>query len=223
MNMPPRSSLVVTNSDRAKLYKFPNNSKNNYFQLLLLFLPKCFVNMSALSVLYLVLPFVGVFALHEVEETVTTIGSAGKHRSKTVLLPIFLDLFTLRFSEADKRKMWITAVEQLLLLVVITEFLLNGGSMAYAFWIMAFGAYSLHVLIHLALAVAVKGYYPGLVTAVLSLPFVCYGLYSISLVLPWGKIVLYAITGATLAFTNLMIVDSLSTKIMSKNGDEYHR
>ena len=179
--------------------------------------------MSALSVLYLVLPFVGVFAIHEVEEIVMTLKSVGKYRSKTVKLPVFLNLFTLRFFEADKRKMWITALEQLLLLVVITEFMLDGNGMAYALWIMAFGAYSLHVLIHLALAVAVKGYFPGLVTALFSLPFVCYGLHSISLVQSWGRIVLCAITGTALVFTNLMIVDSLLTKIMSKDSDEYHR
>lgn len=179
--------------------------------------------MSALSILYIVLPFVGVFALHEVEEILTAPRWAGKCREKHLNMPKALQPIACRYLEADKKDLWVTALEQLLLLVVITVFLLNGGRLSNLCWMMAFCAYSVHVLVTIGLAVAQKGYFPGLVTALLSLPFVCYGLYSISLVQSWGRIVLCAITGTALVFTNLMIVDSLLTKIMSKDGDEYHR
>lgn len=171
------------------------------------------MNMSALSVLYLVLPFVGVFAVHEIEELTTASRWAERFREKRQGLSPVLWFFLGRFLEADKKELWVTAIEQMLLLVVITGFLLNGGRMSDVLWMMAFGVYSVHIFLHFILAVAVKGYFPGTVTAVLSLPFVGYGLYSMALAHPWGQIVACAVAGTGIAMGNLLILKYILIKI----------
>lgn len=176
------------------------------------------MNMSALSVLYLVLPFVGVFALHEIEELATTSRWSARFNERRASVSPLLWLLLGRFYKADKREMWLTAIEQLLLLVVITEYSLTSGSaMSELLWMTAFLAYSVHALLHIVLAVAVRGYFPGLVTAVLSLPFVVYGIHSIALVHPWSQLIALSLAGVSLAIVNLLIVKSVSSNILTKD------
>ena len=165
--------------------------------------------MNALSVLYLVLPLVGVFILHEAEELATaSIWARNRHQRNLEASPQ-LKLFLGRLYGADKKELWVTAVEQLVVLAVITGYLLVGGSKSELVWIAAFLAYSVHSLLHIVRSLLVKGYFPGLVTAVLSLPFAAYGVYSISLAYPFTQIVSLALIGLSLSALNLMIVKYL--------------
>ncbi len=172
------------------------------------------MNMSALSVLYLVLPFVGVFALHEIEELATASRWAERFREKRLGLPPVLWFFLGRFPEADRKELWVTAIEEMLLLVVITGYLLSTGSAkSELVWVAAFLAYSVHSLAHIVRAVIVRGYFPGLATAALSLPFVGYGIHSIALVYPWGRVVAMAIVDTSFAVVNLLILKYILIEI----------
>lgn len=173
--------------------------------------------MSALSVLYLVLPFVGVFALHEIEELFTASRWSARFNERRPSVSPLLWLFLGRFYNADKRELWFAAIEQLLLLVIITEYSLSSGSAkSELIWMTAFLAYSVHALLHIVRAVIVRGYFPGLVTAVLSLPFVGYGIHSISLAHPWTQLIAMAVAGSTLSAGNLLILRSIFANTPTK-------
>lgn len=231
MNMPPPPWLLLT-SVRAKLYKFPNNSKNildprlrrqqkrphlpsilNVFHIF----TKMFVNMSALSVLYLVLPFFVIFILHEVEEVAAAsrwMSRRGKEQAERFprlgnILGRLSGVGTLGFS--------VVAAEEVLVLLVVTLYLLGGGGFAGQIWLATFLAYSVHVMARIAEAVVTKGYVPGLVTALFSLPFVWYGVHSASLVFKWWQMATLALAGVLFAAANLCLTLKLASKLSKQN------
>lgn len=172
--------------------------------------------MSALSVLYLVLPSLGIFILHEVEEIITVrrwTRRSGKEISER--FPRFRNILE-RLSGMGTLGFSVAVAEEVFVLLVVTLYLLAGGGFAGQIWLAAFLAYSVHVLVHIAEAVVTKGYVPGLVTSLLSLPFVWYGVHSASLVYRWWQIAALAVAGILFAAANLWLALKLASKLKYK-------
>lgn len=168
--------------------------------------------MSALSVLYLVLPFLGIFILHEVEEVAAAsrwMSRRGKEQAER--FPRLGNILG-RLSGMGTLGLTVVAAEEVLVLLAVTLYLLGGGGFAGQIWLAAFLAYSVHVLVRVAEAVVTKGYVPGLVTALLSLPFVWYGVHSASLVFGWWQMAALALAGILLAAVNLCLTLRLASK-----------
>lgn len=176
-----------------------------------------FVNMSALSVLYLVLPFLGIFILHEAEVVITASGWT-RRRGKELAerFPRFRNILG-RLSGVDTPGFSVVAAEEVFVLLAVTLYLLGGGGFAGQIWLAAFLAYSVHVLARVVEAIVVKGYVPGLVTALLSLPFVWYGVHSASLVFRWWQMAALALAGTLFAAANLCLALRLATKLRKQN------
>lgn len=176
-----------------------------------------FVNMSALSVLYLVLPFLGIFILHEAEVAITASGWM-RRRGKELAerFPRFGNILG-RLSGVDTAGFSVVAAEEVFVLLAVTLYLLGGGGFAGQIWLAAFLAYSVHVLVRIAEAVVTKGYVPGLVTALLSLPFVWYGVHSASLVFRWWQMAALALAGVLFAAANLCLTLRLAFKLSKQN------
>ena len=151
--------------------------------------------------------------MHEVEEIITF--QRWMLRRGKELAERFLRSGNIlgRLSGMGKRAFSVAVAEEVFVLLVITLYLLAGGGFAVQIWLAAFLAYSVHVLVHIAEAIVVRGYVPGLVTSLLSLPFVWYGVHSASLVFSWLQIVALALAGTLVASANLCLALKLASKL----------
>ena len=96
-----------------------------------------------------------------------------------------------------------------LAVLLSTTALFVGGLWAELVWTTVFMAYSVCALINLVRAVTIKGYVPGLVTSIISVPLIAYAAYSLSLVWPWWGMLLFVILGLVLAIAGLFIAQRI--------------
>ena len=111
----------------------------------------------------------------------------------------------------------IAAVVGFLAVLLSTTALFAGGLWAELVWTTVFMAYSVCALINLVRAVTLKGYVPGLVTSIISVPLIAYAAYSLSLVWPWWEMLLFAILGLVLALANLYFAQRIGQRQTSKS------
>lgn len=103
----------------------------------------------------------------------------------------------------------IAAVVGFLAVLLSTTALFVGGLWTERIWATIFMAYSVCTLINIVRAVTLKGYVPGLVTSIISVPLIAYTAYSLSLVWPWWEILLFAILGLVLAVAGHFIAQRI--------------
>lgn len=111
----------------------------------------------------------------------------------------------------------IAAVVGFLAVLLSTAALFAGGLWAELVWTTVFMAYSVCALISIVRTVTLKGYVPGLVTSIISVPLIAYTAYSLSLVWPWWEMLLFAILGLVLALANLYFAQRIGQRQTSKS------
>jgi len=94
-------------------------------------------------------------------------------------------------------------LEELILLLLATAYILIGGAYATELWIALFMAFSVHFVIHIAQGVMVKGYVPGLVTSILMLPYAYFGISKICEEVSGDKLLHLSILGIVAMIINL--------------------
>ena len=165
--------------------------------------------MSALSVLYIVLPILAVSFCHALEEVFTARRWASHHSASSDEAHQSLVNILFRLSGMNMSALVIAAVVGFLAVLLSTAALFAGGLWAELVWTTVFMAYSVCALINLVRAVTIKGYVPGLVTSIISVPLIAYTAYSLSLVWPWWEILLFAILGLFLAVAGHFIAQRI--------------
>ena len=125
-----------------------------------------------------------------------------------ILHPDLLDVL-FRLSGMNMKSFLIAAGAGFLAVLLSTAALFAGGLWAELVWTTVFMAYSVCALINLVRAVTLKGYVPGLVTSIISVPLIAYAAYSLSLVWPWWGILLFAILGLVLAVAGHFIAQRI--------------
>ncbi len=110
----------------------------------------------------------------------------------------------------------IAAVVGFLAVLLSTATLFVGGLWTERIWATVFMSYSLCTLINIVRAVTLKGYVPGLMTSIISVPLIAYTAYSLSLVWPWWEILLFALLGLFLALANLYSAQRIGQRQTSK-------
>ena len=103
----------------------------------------------------------------------------------------------------------IAAVVGFLAVLLSTTALFVGGLWTERIWATIFMAYSVCSLINIVRAVTLKGYVPGLVTSIISVPLIAHTAYSLSLVWPWWEILLFTVIGLALAVAGLFIAQRI--------------
>ena len=103
----------------------------------------------------------------------------------------------------------IAALEELLVIVLATCYVLIQGSYCMEIWSALFIALSVHLLVHVCQAVMVRGYVPGLVTSLLLLPYAYFGMESIWYAMSGGEIVLWGKAGIVFMVLNLLFAHRL--------------
>lgn len=165
--------------------------------------------MSALSILYIVLPLLAVSLCHTLEVLFTAKRWAGRHWVSLMNEHPNLLNVLFRLSGMNMKSFLIAAGACFLAVLLSTAALFAGGLWAELVWTTVFMAYSVCALINLVRAVTLKGYVPGLVTSIISVPLIAYAAYSLSLVWPWWEMLLFAIVGLVLAVAGHFIAQRI--------------
>lgn len=159
--------------------------------------------MSGLALLALVLPLPIAFVLHDAEEGMVQHAWMVSH--ETVLRTKFPRLQSLitHLLRLDTKAFLVAALEELLVMLGVTAYVLLQAPYAMEVWTACFLAFSLHLLVHVGQALLVRGYVPGLVSSLLLLPYVAYGIWSIWLVMSSWLMLLLAVAGWLVLMANL--------------------
>lgn len=165
--------------------------------------------MSALSVLYIVLPILAVSFCHALEVVFTARRWASHHSASSDEAHQSLVNILFRLSGMNMKSFLIAAGACFLAVLLSTAALFAGGLWAELVWTTVFMAYSVCSLINIVRAVTLKGYVPGLVTSIISVPLIAHTAYSLSLVWPWWEILLFAVIGLALAVAGLFIAQRI--------------
>ena len=173
--------------------------------------------MSALSVLYIVLPILAVSFCHALEVVFTARRWASHHSASSDEAHQSLVNILFRLSGMNMKSFLIAAGACFLAVLLSTAALFAGGLWAELVWTTVFMAYSVCALISIVRAVTLKGYVPGLVTSIISVPLIAYAAYSLSLVWPSWEMLLFAILGLVLALANLYFAQRLGQRQTSKS------
>ena len=173
--------------------------------------------MSALSILYIVLPILAVSLCHALEVVFTARRWASHHSASSDEAHQSLVNILFRLSGMNMSALVIAAVVGFLAVLLSTTALFAGGLWAELVWTTVFMAYSVCALISIVRAVTLKGYVPGLVTSIISVPLIAYAAYPLSLVWPWWEMLLFAILGLVLALANLYFAQRLGQRQTSKS------
>lgn len=173
--------------------------------------------MSALSVLFIVLPILAVSLCHTLEVLFTAKRWASHHSASSDEAHQSLVNILFRLSGMNMSALVIAAVVGFLAVLLSTAALFAGGLWTERIWATIFMAYSVCALINLVRAVTLKGYVPGLVTSIISVPLIAYAAYPLSLVWPWWEMLLFAILGLVLALANLYFAQRLGQRQTSKS------
>lgn len=159
--------------------------------------------MSALALLSLVLPLPALFVLHDVEEAVVQHRWMLSHEAALrAQFPRLQPLIT-HLLQLDTRAFLVAALEEWLLLMGVTAYVLLQAPYATEVWAACFLAFSLHLLVHVGQALLVRGYVPGLVSSLLLLPYAAYGIWSIWLVMSGWSMLFLAGAGWLVLLANL--------------------
>ncbi|MCI6461422.1 MAG: HXXEE domain-containing protein [Prevotella sp.] len=97
----------------------------------------------------------------------------------------------------------IAAMEELIILIIVTCYVLVDGLYSIQIWSALFIAFSIHLFIHLAQAIIIKGYVPGFITSLLLLPYSLYGIHSIWLVTSGIEFFFLSVSGIAFIAINL--------------------
>lgn len=159
--------------------------------------------MSALSVLFIVLPILAVSFCHSLEVAFTARRWASHHSASSNEAHPSLVNILFRLSGMNMSALVIAAAVGFLAVLLSTAALFVGGLWTERIWATVFMAYSVCSLINIVRAVTLKGYVPGLVTSIISIPLIAYTAYSLSLVWPCWEMLLFGILGLAIAIANL--------------------
>ncbi len=97
----------------------------------------------------------------------------------------------------------IAVLEELILLVAITVYVIWGGPYAIELWTAVFIAFSIHLIVHIGQSIVVRSYVPGLLTSILLLPFSYLGMQSICNTFSSIQLLLWGVIGLIIIAANL--------------------
>lgn len=157
--------------------------------------------------LFIFLPV--VFLLHDAEEMVMRARCmSGIVERVSERFPRIVPLVE-HLRDISGLRLALIVAEEAVLLVVALVLFLNGFT-----WVLVamFWGFGVHLLVHVAQALVLRGYVPGLVTSVLLVPYFLLGARDLLLRYAWDTNVLQAAAGVLVAVVNLLVMH----KIMGK-------
>jgi hypothetical protein len=172
--------------------------------------------MSGLSILYMVLPFPAALLVHGLEGILTEgrwlrkNGEAVKAR-----LPWATGCID-RAKALGTSGLTATIVEEFLIIAAVTFVLFYNIHWGKWIWFALFFAFTAHLFLHIAQAIAARRYVPGLATAILALPYGAYFCYLFLARFPLAPTLLCGLCGVLFAAANHALVTALILRIRKR-------
>ena len=107
-------------------------------------------------------------------------------------------------SSLDTQSFVIAALEEFVILILCTCYVLIQGNYCVEIWAALFIAFSFHLLIHIIQAIVLKSYVPGLITSVLLIPYSYLGMQSIWYAMNGVELFLWGVAGIIFMAMNLI-------------------
>ena len=173
-----------------------------------------YIYMSALSVLYLVLPLPLAFILHDTEEAIVQHRWMLKH--KDALAGRFPGMKSVidYLCGISTKSFVIAVLEELVVLLLATCYVLVQGEYSFQIWAALFMAFSFHLVVHVLQAVMVKGYVPGVVSSLLLIPYAYVGLEGIWYAMSGMEMVICGVVGIIFMVANLLFAHRIAGMVI---------
>ena len=172
--------------------------------------------MSALSVFSLVLVLPLAFLLHNGEELAVQHRWMQAHRAELATRFPRLRPLVAHLSRLSTRAFAVAAMEEFVLLLVVTAYVLQQGPYCREVWVACFMAFAFHLCVHVGQAVLVRGYVPGLATTILLLPYVAYGCWSVWLSMGVAQWLALTACGVVVLMVNLALAHRLGLMLQGR-------
>ena len=152
-----------------------------------------------------ILSFPLAFVIHDAEEVVIQHRWLLSHKDKLFShLPKFRPLI-LYLEKLTTKSFAIAAIEEFILIVGSCLYLILRGSYSMEIWIALFMAFCVHLLVHIAQAIVVRGYVPGLVSTLVLLPYAVTVLWLLYSSVPLSSLFPLTIVGVLIMAFNLWL------------------
>ena len=155
--------------------------------------------------LFWIISFPLAFIIHDGEEIIVLHKWMLAHKEGIVQKFPRAKRIIVHLSNLSTKAFAIAVLEELILLLFATAYILIGGVYATELWIALFMAFSIHFVIHIAQGIFIRGYVPGLVSSILMLPYAYLGVLRICEDVSGNKLVLLSVLGVVAMLVNLRL------------------
>lgn len=157
--------------------------------------------------IYIVLPI--VYLIHDVEEIATRRKWESAYYDKVVAKFPKIEKLLSHLREMNQVRFSLVVVEQFLLLIgaILLGMYVDPILMVSIFW-----GFCIHLFLHVAEGIVIKGYVPGLVSSILLIPYCIVGIVDLSNQYTLGMNVLLAVFGFVLVVLNLLFAHYMFSK-----------
>ena len=174
--------------------------------------------MSALSFLFLIMPLTAVFTIHTVETALTFSTYITPVREKLIQLFPKSETLVESLSGAGKGATFTAAIESSAVFFAIWCAYLYDMPYSTEMFTAFITAYTIHYAIKITMAITIRKYTPGVVSATLFFPLTAYTAYSACRFSTLPEIVSYTAIGIAVWEANLFFSLWLGKKIRSKTS-----
>ena len=163
--------------------------------------------------LFFIISFPLAFIIHDAEEIVVQHKWMQAHKEDLLRRFPRARRIVFHLSGLSTKAFAIAVLEELILLLLATAYILANGPFAKELWIALFLAFSIHFVIHLVQGVIVRDYVPGIITSILLIPYSLFCIDSICGETSYGKITMLAAIGFVAIAANLRFAHWLGNKL----------
>lgn len=168
--------------------------------------------MSAMSI-YIILLFPLAFIIHDGEEIATQHKWMLTHKETLVHRFPFAKPMVEHLSGLSTKAFTIAVLEELALILIASACVVADIPFATEAWAIMFMAFSIHLLIHVGQGIIMRGYVPGLITSVLTLPYSYIGMQHVCEIFSATELLTYGAIGIVAMVANLAFAHWLGYKL----------
>jgi len=153
--------------------------------------------------LFWIISFPLAFIIHDSEEIIVQHKWVLAHKEHLIQKHPIATRIIEHLSSLSTKAFAIAVLEELILLLFATAYILIGGIYAMELWIALFMAFSIHFAVHIVQGFIVMGYVPGLATSILMLPYAYFGISKICKVVSGNTLIQLSVLGIIAMMVNL--------------------
>jgi len=162
--------------------------------------------------LFWIISFPLAFIIHDGEEIVVQHQWMLAHKESIIQKFPRATRIIVHLSSLSTKAFAVAVLEELILLLLATAYILIGGAYATELWIALFMAFSIHFVVHIAQGLLIRGYVPGLATSILMLPYAYFGISKICEDVSGNKLIQLSILGVIAMVINLRFAHWVGNK-----------